>query len=96
MQSKTPIFYIEAISPCPNKVDHAKESVSLPSYSRALHTEDCSHVSLAPSLLQAEQPLLSQPVLIGEVFHPWDHYCGPSLDAFQQVYVSLHINICRK
>jgi len=22
-------------------------------------------------------PQLSQPVLLGEVFHPWDHFCGP-------------------
>ncbi|KAK4817066.1 hypothetical protein QYF61_027095 [Mycteria americana] len=29
---------------------------------------------------RAEQPQLSQPVLIGEVFHPSDHFCGPPLD----------------
>ena len=28
------------------------------------------------SLLQAEQPQLSQPFLTGEVFHPSDHCCG--------------------
>jgi len=39
-------------------------------------------------LLQAEQPQLSQPVLTGEVFHPWDYFCGPPLDTLQQVRVS--------
>ena len=34
-----------------------------------------------PSLLQAEESQLSQPALIGEVFHPLDHFCGPPLDA---------------
>ncbi|KAK4827937.1 hypothetical protein QYF61_022552 [Mycteria americana] len=35
----------------------------------------------------AEQPQLSQPVLIGEVLHPLDHFCGPPLDPLQQVRV---------
>ena len=30
----------------------------------------------------------SQPVLIGEVFHSMDHFCGPSLHMLQQVHVS--------
>ncbi|KAK4826321.1 hypothetical protein QYF61_007406 [Mycteria americana] len=46
-----------------------------------------SKVSLESSLLQAEQPQVSQPVFIGEVFHPSDHFCGPLLDPFQQVHV---------
>jgi len=41
------------------------------------------------SLLQAEQPQLSQPYLTGEVFHPSDHFCGPPLDPFQQLHVLL-------
>ena len=36
-------------------------------------------VSLKPSLLQAEQPQPSQPALL-EVFHAWEHFCGPPLD----------------
>ncbi|KAK4818403.1 hypothetical protein QYF61_012324 [Mycteria americana] len=44
-------------------------------------------VSLEPSFLQAEQPQLSQPVLIGEVLQPSDHFCGPPLDLLQQVHV---------
>ncbi|KAK4807049.1 hypothetical protein QYF61_018390 [Mycteria americana] len=37
----------------------------------------------------AEQPQLSQPVLIGEVFHPSDHLRGPPLDPLKQVHVFL-------
>ena len=48
----------------------------------------CYQVSLEPSLLQAEQPQLSRPVLVGEVFHSLCHFCGPPLDALQQVCVS--------
>ena len=44
-------------------------------------------VSPQPSLLQAEQPQISQPFLIGEVFHPSDHFCGPPLDPLQQLHV---------
>ncbi|KAK4824151.1 hypothetical protein QYF61_011229 [Mycteria americana] len=40
----------------------------------------------APSL-SAEQPQLSQPVLVGEVFQPSDHFHGPPLDLLQQVHV---------
>ncbi|KAK4818782.1 hypothetical protein QYF61_019128, partial [Mycteria americana] len=51
--------------------------------------EGCYKVSSEPSLLQAEQPQLSQPVFIGEVLQPSDHFCGPSLDSLQQVHVLL-------
>ncbi|KAK4831204.1 hypothetical protein QYF61_016041 [Mycteria americana] len=47
----------------------------------------CNKVSPEPSLLQDKQPQLSQPFLIGEVFHPPDHFCGPPLDLLQQVHV---------
>ena len=40
------------------------------------------------SLLQAEQSQLRQPILIGEVFHPLDHFCGLPLDTLQQISVS--------
>jgi len=32
-------------------------------------------VPLKPSLLQAEQPQLTQPVLVGDMFHPSDRFC---------------------
>jgi len=40
------------------------------------------------SLFQAEQSQLAQPVIIGRVFHSLDHFCGPTLDTFQQLHVS--------
>ncbi|KAK4814100.1 hypothetical protein QYF61_008195 [Mycteria americana] len=51
--------------------------------------EGCSKVSPQPSLLQAEQPQLSQPVLVGEVLQPLDHFHGPPLDLLQQLHVLL-------
>ncbi|KAK4821554.1 hypothetical protein QYF61_022214 [Mycteria americana] len=38
---------------------------------------------------EAEQPQLSQPVLVGEVLQPSDHFCGPPLDPLQQLHVLL-------
>ncbi|KAK4827202.1 hypothetical protein QYF61_015230 [Mycteria americana] len=51
--------------------------------------EGCYKISPELSLLQAEQPQLSQPVFIGEVFQPSDHLRGPPLDWLQQVHVLL-------
>jgi len=39
-------------------------------------TGSCSKVSPQPSLLQAEQPQLSQPFLTAEGFHPSGYCCG--------------------
>jgi len=39
------------------------------------------------SLLQAEQPQLSQPFLTGEMLQPSDHLCGPPLDPLQHLHV---------
>jgi len=46
-------------------------------------TGSCSKVTLEPSLLQAEQPQLPQPVLVGEVLQPSDHltYTNTSVEA---------------
>ncbi|XP_027599588.1 E3 ubiquitin-protein ligase makorin-1 isoform X1 [Pipra filicauda] len=43
--------------------------------------EGRNKVTPEPSLLQAEQPQLSEPFLIGEVFHPSNHLHGPQLAA---------------
>ncbi|KAK4831900.1 hypothetical protein QYF61_020047 [Mycteria americana] len=51
--------------------------------------EGCYKVSPEPSLLQAEQPQLSQPVFIGKVLQLSDHLRGPPLDLLQQVHVLL-------
>ena len=49
----------------------------------------CYQVTSELSLLQAEQPQLSQPDLVGEVFDPLVHFfCGHPLDVLQQVHVS--------
>ena len=44
-----------------------------------------------PSLLQAEEPQPSQPVLVGEVLQPSDHLRGLLLDLLQQ----LHDWVCK-
>ena len=41
-----------------------------------------------PSLLQAEQSQLSQPLLIGQMLQPLNHLCGPSLDSLQHDHVT--------
>jgi len=46
-------------------------------------------VSLQPSLHQAQQPQVSQPVLLGEVLQPSGHFCGPPLCPLQQCRVFL-------
>jgi len=58
----------------------------LPSYSPPLDTERPlrSSQSLPFSMLNSPS---SQSVHVGEVFHPWDHFCGPPLDTLQQVRV---------
>ena len=39
-------------------------------------------------ILQNEQPQISQSAIVGEVFHPLDHFCSSPLDVLQQVHVS--------
>ena len=46
-------------------------------------------VTPQPSLLQAEQAQLPQPVFAGEVLQPSEHLCGPPLDPLQQLPVLL-------
>ncbi|KAK4827923.1 hypothetical protein QYF61_022371 [Mycteria americana] len=47
----------------------------------------CNKVSPGASLLQAEQPQVSQPFFTGEVLQPSDHFCSPPLDPLQQLHV---------
>jgi len=42
-----------------------------------------------PSLLQAEQPKISEPFLTGEMLQSFNHLCGPLLDSVQYVHFSL-------
>ncbi|KAK4832304.1 LOW QUALITY PROTEIN: hypothetical protein QYF61_021703, partial [Mycteria americana] len=62
-----------------------KSSLNLPS----LILQGCYKASLQPSLLQAEQHQLSEPLLIGEVVQPSDYFRGPPLDPLQQLHVLL-------
>ena len=50
--------------------------------------KSCYQVTSQLSLVQAEQPQLFQPVLVEEVFHPLDHFCGPHLDTLELFCVS--------
>ena len=51
--------------------------------------EGCCKVLLEPSLLQAEEPQLSQPVLLGVVLKPSDYLYGPPLHPLQQLHILL-------
>lgn len=50
-------------------------------------------VSPEPSLLQAEQPQLSQSVLPGEVLQLSDHLCSPPLDSLQKAHILLMVGV---
>ena len=88
IQPKSTLFKFETISLCSITIDPAKASVSFFPASPLQILKGFYQVFLEPSLLQAEEPQLSQPILIGEVFHPLDHFSDPPLHALQQVYVS--------
>ena len=57
-----------------------KELTCLLSVGSLKELEGCNEVTPQPSLLQAEQAQLPQPVFIGEALQPSDHLCGPTLD----------------
>ncbi|NXG92460.1 QSPP protein, partial [Stercorarius parasiticus] len=84
IQSKSTLFQFEAVTPCPVITLPDKEPLPLSPAGPLQVLEGHYKVSLEPSLLQAEQPQLSQPVLIGEVLQPFDHLRGSPLDPFQQ------------
>jgi len=73
------------VSPCLITADLATETIPF-LLTAPSDTEGHSQVSPEPSLLQLHSPS-SQPVLVGEVFHPRDHFCGPPLVTLQQFYV---------
>ncbi|CAM9277954.1 unnamed protein product, partial [Bubo scandiacus] len=62
---------------------------SLSDWQLSSHSSPSLKVSLEPSLLQAEQPQLSHPFFIGELFQPSDNFCGPILDLLYQIHVLL-------
>ena len=69
------------------KPGHAKTSVPMFLRSPLEVLKGHNKFSPKPSLFQVEQPQLSQPFLVGEDFHPSDHFCGPPLVPFQQLRV---------
>ncbi|KAK4822675.1 hypothetical protein QYF61_019042 [Mycteria americana] len=87
--SNSTLFQFKAITPCPIATCPCKKSLSSFLVGPLQAVEGCYKVSPEPSLLQAKQPQLSQPVFIGVVLQPSDHLCGPPLDSLQQVHVLL-------
>jgi len=70
-----PSFSLKPLSPVLSL--HGLVKVPLQLSCRPLQVlEGCSKVSPQPSLLQAEQPQLSQPFLTAEVLQPSDNFCG--------------------
>jgi len=89
IQSKSTLPQFKTITPCSVTTCPCKKSLSSFLVGPFKYLAGCYQVSPLPSLLQAEQPQLSQPFLTGKVFHPSDHFCGPPLDPLQQVHVLL-------
>jgi len=79
ISSKSTLFQFETIAPFPVTTGPCKKSLSsfLVGPLQVQVQEGCCKVSPQPFLLQAEQPQLSQPFFIGEVFQPLDHFHGP-------------------
>jgi len=77
IQSRSPLFPFETISPSSVATDPAKESVPFFLLAPLWILKGCSQVSPETSPLQTEQTQFSQPVLTGEVFHLLHHFCGP-------------------
>lgn len=78
-----------SITSCSVPGYHWEESGSLffiPSHQMFIHTDK---ISPEPSFCQAKQSQLVQPQLIGKMLQALSHHCGPSLDSFQHVHVSL-------
>jgi len=73
--------------PCPITTCPYQKSLSSLLVGALQVLEGRNRVFLEPSLLQAQQPPLSQPFLIGEMLQPSDHFCSPPLDLLQQVHV---------
>ena len=82
---------MKALTHCPITILPDKESLSLSSFlvDSPLVQKGCKEISPEPSLLQAEKTQFSQPVFIGEVLQPPDHFCGPALDLLHQLHILL-------
>ena len=87
--SKSALFQFKTISPCPATICPYKKSLLSFSVGSLQVLKGCYKVSSEPSFRQAEEPQLSQPLLIGKLLQPSDHLHGPPLDWLQQLYVLL-------
>ena len=71
IQFKSSLFQFETISPCRITADLVA-ACPLLSYRPSLQLlKGCYQILLEPTLLQAKMSKLSQPPLVGEVFHIW-------------------------
>ncbi|XP_048803588.1 uncharacterized protein LOC125694433 [Lagopus muta] len=89
IQPKSSLLQLGSISPSPAVVSPFEEFTPLLAVGSLQVLIGCNEVTPQPSLLQAEQAQLPQPVLIGEVLQPPDHLSRPPLDPFQNLYVFL-------
>ena len=76
ISSESPLLQFKAIPPCPIATGPAKNSVPSFLTSSFYRLKGRDKVSPEPSLLQAEQPQLSQPVITAEVLQPSAHFGG--------------------
>jgi len=78
IQYKSNFFQFKIIAPCPVTTSPGKKRLSVFLISPLYILKGHNKVTLEPSLLQAEQPQLSQPFFTGEAFQPSDHFLWPS------------------
>lgn len=62
------------------------DSIFIPSQQVFVYSDE---IAPDPSLLQAKQSNLSQPLLLCQMFELLHPLCGPLLDSFQSLHVSL-------
>ena len=70
IQPKSSLLQLKTISPCPDVIHPLKELTPLLFIGFLWVLEGCNEVTPQPSLLQAEQAQLPQPVLVGDSYVP--------------------------
>ena len=71
IQPKSSLLQLKTISPCPAVIYAFKELIPLLFIGSFLVLEGCNKVTLQPSLLQAEQGQLPQPMFVEELLQPF-------------------------
>ena len=87
IESKSPFLSFETIPPCPVTVYLCKKLISLMFINSPEILEACNEVSSQPSLFQAEQAQILQPVFIKVVLQSLDLLHGPPLDPLQKLHI---------